>query len=139
MRRLVPILAAGVLVIAASAPPAFAKTLKECRADYSANKDAVKASGQTKKDYLAACKTEPSAAAPSVAPTAAAAPAASIDAAPILTRTKAQCAAEYQANIAAIKANGQSKAAFDADCRSGTEKIPRAAKVAPPADAAAKP
>jgi hypothetical protein len=55
--------------------------------------------------------------------------AASADTAPVLTKTKAQCAAEYTANIKAIKANGQSKAAFDADCRAGTEKIaPAAAK-----------
>ena len=57
--------------------------------------------------------------------------------APVLTRTKAECAAEYRANMAAIKAAGQTKAAFDADCRAGTEKIPAApAKAAP---AAAKP
>jgi hypothetical protein len=48
--------------------------------------------------------------------------------APILTKTKAECAAEYKANIEAIKVNGQSKAAFDADCRAGTEKIKPAAK-----------
>ena len=45
----------------------------------------------------------------------------------ILTKTKAECAAEYKANIEAIKVNGQSKAAFDADCRAGTEKIKPAA------------
>ena len=134
MRRLVPILAAIVLgALAASAPPALAKTAKQCRADYAANKDSLAAGGQTEKDYVAACKTAPKKATP----------AASADGAAVLTKTKAQCAAEYAANIKAIKANGQSKAAFDADCRAGTERIgPAPAPVAaapapappPPAD-----
>ena len=125
MRRLIPVLAAATLgaLLAFSPPPAFAKTAKECRADYAANKDALKAAGQTRKAYVAACKTAPDAA-----------PAASAGAAPVLTKTKAQCAAEYAANIKAIKASGQTRAAFDADCRAGTEKIgpaPAAAASAP--------
>ena len=39
-----------------AAPAAFAKTAAECDADYAANKAAIKASGQTKKDYVAACR-----------------------------------------------------------------------------------
>ena len=160
MRHLVHILAVGAIgaVVAASAPPALAKTTKECRADYVANEDAIKASGQSKKAYIAACKAGPDAAAPDAATTAPAAkapavktPASSADAAPVLTKTKAQCAAEYSANLKAIKAAGQSKAAFDADCRAGTEKIgpapapvaaapaiaaPAAASAAPPAASA---
>jgi hypothetical protein len=57
-----------------------------------------------------------------------AATASSVNEAPILSKTKAECAADYKANIETIKANGQSKAAFDADCRAGTEKIKPAAK-----------
>jgi len=72
------------------------------------------------------------------AATLSAATAASADLAPVLTKTKADCAAEYQANLQAIKAAGQSKAAFDADCRAGTEKIPLAQHPAS-ASAAAKP
>ncbi|MGD0723122.1 MAG: hypothetical protein ABR970_18975 [Roseiarcus sp.] len=65
------------------------------------------------------------------------APPAAAGEAPIVSRTKAECAAEYRANISAIRAAGQTKAAFDADCRAGTEKIPPAP--AKPAPAAAKP
>jgi hypothetical protein len=65
--------------------------------------------------------------------------AASADSTPILTKTKADCAAEYQANLEAIKAAGQSKAAFDADCRAGTEKIPLAHPASASAAAKAKP
>jgi hypothetical protein len=59
----------------------------------------------------------------------------------VITKTKAQCAAEYSAHIEAIKANGQSKAAFDADCRAGTEKLEHkpAPVAAAPAPASAKP
>ncbi|WP_158816716.1 hypothetical protein [Methylocapsa sp. S129] len=130
MRHLGHILAAGAIgaIVAASAP-AFAKTTKECRADYAANKESIKAAGQTEKAYVAACKGGPDAAAPAAAKSAS-----SADSAPVLTKTKAQCAAEYSANLKAIKANGQTKAAFDADCRAGTEKIgpaPAAAAAAP--------
>jgi hypothetical protein len=62
------------------------------------------------------------------------APPAGAGEAPIVSRTKAECAAQYRANVAAIKAAGQTKAAFDADCRAGTERVPPApAKRAPTA------
>jgi hypothetical protein len=38
-------------LIALSSGPAEAKTAKECGEEYTANKNAIKASGQTKKDY----------------------------------------------------------------------------------------
>ena len=68
---------------AASAPTATAaagKSAKDCNDEYAANKDAIKASGQKKKDFIAACRagTEtvpPAAAAPAPAPAAAPAPA----------------------------------------------------------------
>jgi len=96
------ITAVGAL-LAFSSAPAFAKTVAECNADYAANKAAVKASGQTKKDYVAACRTGDAtvAPAPGVAPTPVApAPGA---------KTAAQCNSEYSANKVAIKAGGQTK------------------------------
>jgi hypothetical protein len=69
---------------AAPAPTTTAaagKSAKDCNDEYAANKDAIKASGQKKKDFIAACRagTEtvpPAAAAPAPAPAApAAAPA----------------------------------------------------------------
>jgi hypothetical protein len=60
-------------VVALSSAPGYAKTVKECDAEYTANKAAIKASGQKKADYVAACRA--GAAAP-VATPAAAAPAA---------------------------------------------------------------
>jgi hypothetical protein len=62
----------------APAAPATVKTAKECDAEYSANKAAIKASGTKKKDYVANCRagtTTAAAPAPAPAPTASAAPA----------------------------------------------------------------
>jgi hypothetical protein len=139
---LVHILSAAAIgaALALCASPASAKTAKECRADYAANKDAIKASGQTEKAYIAACRAGGDAAAPgaAAAPAApAAAPAAAAE--PAGGKTAKECAAEYSANKAAIKAV-QKKAAFIADCRAGKETIPEAAApAAAPAPAAAAP
>ena len=62
-----PAAAIGALFAFPSAP-AFAKTVSECNAEYAANKAAIRASKQTKKDFVAACRagteTIPTAAAP---------------------------------------------------------------------------
>ena len=61
-------------LLAVSSASAFAKTAAQCNADYAANKAAIKASGQTKKAYVAACRADttgapPAAAAAPTAPT----------------------------------------------------------------------
>ena len=63
--------AIGAALAFASAP-AFAKTAAQCNADYAANKAAIKASGQTKKAYVAACRADTTGAPPAnaAAPTA---------------------------------------------------------------------
>jgi hypothetical protein len=53
-------------------------------------------------------------------------------------KTAAECNAEYAANKVAIRAGGQTKRAFVAACRSGTETIP-AATTAPATPAAPPP
>jgi hypothetical protein len=54
------------------------KSAKDCNAEYAANKDAIKGSGQKKKDFITACRAEtetiPSAGAAPAAPAATAAP-----------------------------------------------------------------
>lgn len=66
--------AAITLAMALNGAPASAKTVAECNREYAVNKAAIKASGQTKKDYVAACRSGASppagaAAAPEPAPT----------------------------------------------------------------------
>ena len=72
---------------APTATAAAGKSAKECNDEYAANKDAIKASGQKKKDFIAACRagTEtvpPAAAAPAPAPAVAPAAPAPAAAAP---------------------------------------------------------
>jgi hypothetical protein len=124
--------------LALSAAPASAKTVKECNAEYSAQKDALKAAGTKKADFVASCRAEadagaPAAAAPAPAPAAAEAPASG--------KTAKECNAEYSANKDAIKSSGKTKKAFVADCRAGSETVPTAAAPAAPmaAPAAAAP
>ena len=84
MRRSVfQILVAGGIagIMAMSGAAAFAKTVKECDAEYAANKEAIKASGQKKVDYVAACRA--GTAAPVATPAAAPATPASAPAAPV--------------------------------------------------------
>ncbi len=67
-----PLSAAIALAITLTGAPASAKTLAECNREYAADKAAIKASGQTKKDYVAACRSgasPPAATAPSPEPT----------------------------------------------------------------------
>ena len=49
-------LAAIGLVLAFAGAPASAKTVKECDAEYAANKGAIKGSGEKKKDFVDACR-----------------------------------------------------------------------------------
>ena len=139
-RTILGILVAGGIagILAMSAAPSFAKTVKECDDEYAANKAAIKASGQTKRDYVAACRGE-TATAPAAVPAAAPAPAPAAPAAPAAANAKPtkDCDAEYAANKAAIKAGGQTKRDFVAACRSGTEVIPTGSAAAPAAPAPA--
>jgi len=127
------VLAIGTTLIATGSP-AFAKTIKECDAEYAANKDAIKGAGQKKADFVAACRAGneviPGGTATAVP---APAPAPSTTAAPVAGKTAKECGAEYSANKAAIKAVGQKKADFIASCRASNETIPTGAATAPAA------
>jgi hypothetical protein len=125
--------------LALSAAPVSAKTAKECNAEYTAQKDALKAAGTKKKDFVASCRAEADTGAPGAAATPAALPPTATAAAPATVKTAKECNAEYSANKAAIKAGGQTKRDFVASCRTGTETIPTAtapsAPMAAPASA----
>jgi len=127
----VPLSIAAIAVILAFSPNvvmAATKTAKECDAEYAANKDAIKGSGQTKKDFVASCRagTEvvPGGAAAAAPASATVAPAKTAAASGV--KTAKECDAEYSANKDAIKGSGQTKKAFVASCRAGTETIPGA-------------
>jgi hypothetical protein len=77
---------------ASTAAPAATKTTKQCDAEYTANKGAIQASGQKKKDFVAACLAGTEVI-PAAAPTTAVAPAPTTTPAPttkiVPTPTKA--------------------------------------------------
>ncbi|MDX8531724.1 hypothetical protein RFM41_08790 [Mesorhizobium sp. VK25A] len=134
----VPLSIAAIAVILAFSPNAVmaaTKTVKECDAEYAANKDAIKGSGQTKKDFVASCRagSEVVPAGAAAAP-AAVTPAKSTAAGNV--KTAKECDAEYAANKDAIKGSGQTKKDFVASCRSGSEVIPGGAAAAAPATVA---
>ncbi len=135
--HLLSVIALGLSIALANAPTS-AKTVKECDAEYKANKDAIKGSGEKKKDFVEACRTGTETI-PGGAATAPAAPAATPEptAATTGVKTAKECDAEYKANKEAIKASGQRKKDFVAACRAGTETIPTGATPAAPAPSAA--
>ena len=57
MHRLTRVVAAAFSLVsfAVSTGAAHAKTAKECNDEYAANKAALQAAGQTKKDFISAC------------------------------------------------------------------------------------
>lgn len=129
---------AAMLAVSPIAATAATKTAKECDTEYAANKDAIKASGQTKKDFVAACR-----AGSDVVPSggAAAAPAQTTvtPAASGSVKTAKECNAEYAANKDAIKGSGETKKDFIAACRAGTEVVPAGAQTPAAAPQPAKP
>jgi hypothetical protein len=129
------------ITLAGAAPADAQSVMKQCGDQWKAAKAAGTTNGQTWRQFLAQCRANlktagmggaaggpaPAAApaAPAPTSTAAQAPAASTG------KTTAQCDAEYAANKAAIKASHQTKRAFVAACRAGTETIPQGTAAAP--------
>jgi hypothetical protein len=117
-----------VLAVGPNSATAATKTIAECNAEYTANKDAIQGAGQKKADFVTACRagTEviPGGTAKAAVPATGTAPAASSSVANV--KTVKECNAEYAANKAAIQGGGETKANFVAACRAGTETIPTA-------------
>ncbi len=129
-----PLMAAAIAGTIAFAPPAAAKTVKECRAEWTANKAANQAKGVTEKAYVEQCraaddksaakddkaKSTSSAKETKATPTAKD-PKESKDskAAAAGGKTAKECADEWRANKAANQAKGVTEKAYVADCRSG--------------------
>ena len=133
------IVCAAIVGALAFVSPAAAKTAKECRAEWTANKAANQAKGITEKAYVDQCKAGTSAEKSKAAPAAAAAkdktPAKSA-AAPAKKTTK-ECRAEWTANKAANQAKGITEKAYVDQCKAGTAAItppaaPAQTKMAPP-------
>ena len=138
-----PMMCAAIAGVMAFASPAAAKTAKECRAEWTANKAANQAKGITEKAYVDKCKADTSAEKPKAAPAATTAkektPAAKEKTAPKMAapaagekKTVKECEAEWRANKAANQAKGITEKAYVAECREGKAAMtPPAAPAAP--------
>jgi hypothetical protein len=117
---------------------AFAKTAKDCIAEWRADKAGMQARGTTEKAYVEQCKggAEPTAAAPA-APPPLAAPPAPRQATASGTKTAKDCVAEWRADKAGMQARGTTQKAYVEQCRGGS--APAASAPAAPAPTAAAP
>ena len=116
----------GTVVVA----PAMAKTVKECTAEWRADKAGMQARGTTEKAYVDQCKegAAPTAAAPAPATPSAAVPKAG--AGPSTQKSAKDCLAEWRADKVGMQARGMTEKAYVDQCRGGAE--PTIAAPAPP-------
>ena len=95
-----------------------AKTIRACAAEWTANKEALQASGKTRAGFITECRggAETAAAAPATpaAPSTGMTPSATPTAG---RKTVKACDEEWKANKAAIQASGKKKTDFITECR----------------------
>ena len=115
----------------AISPAAFAKTAKECTAEWRADKAGMQARGTTEKVYVAQCRggTAPTAAAPASNPAEAAPPPGPRQATATGSKTAKECTAEWRADKAGMQARGTTEKAYVQQCRGGA--TPAASAPAP--------
>jgi hypothetical protein len=115
---------------------AFAKTAKECKAEWQADKAGMQSRGVTEKAYVAQCKggAEPTAAAPAAKPIEAPAPSHATTGG---SKTAKACKEEWQADKAGMKARGVTQRAYVEQCRGGSTPVAAAPQAPPPAPAPA--
>jgi hypothetical protein len=113
---------------------AFAKTAKDCKAEWQADKAGMQSRGVTQKAYIEQCKdgADPAAAAPSAKPMEAPAQAATAG-----SKTAKACKAEWQADKAGMKARGVTQRAYVEQCRGGLTPVVTAPQATRPAPASA--
>jgi hypothetical protein len=111
-------LACAVIVgLLCSFSTAFAKTAKECTAEWRADKARMQARGVTEKTYVEQCKggAEPTAAGPAQKPAEAAPPQATSTG----SKTAKDCIAEWRADKAGMQARGITQKVYVEQCKAG--------------------
>lgn len=101
---------------------AFAKTAKDCTAEWRADKAGMQARGVTEKAYVAQCRGDatPTASAPAPIPSASAPSTSQRRADTTSTgKTAKDCVAEWRADKAGMKARGVTEKAYVEQCRGG--------------------
>jgi hypothetical protein len=132
------LLIATAIVCTLSLAPAFAKTAKDCTAEWRADKAGMQARGVTEKAYVEQCKggAEPTAAAPPAKPAETAPPPAPRQTTPTGSKTAKDCTAEWRADKAGMQARGVTEKAYVEQCKVGGP-IPNASAPEPKATTAA--
>jgi hypothetical protein len=112
---------AAAVVSSISGVPAFAKTAKECTAEWRADKAGMQARGVTEKAYVEQCKggAEPTAAAPAAKPAETAPQTAPRPATATSSKTAKDCIAEWRADKAGMQARGITEKAYVEQCKEG--------------------
>jgi len=112
---------AAAVVCSISVTPAFAKTAKECTAEWRADKAGMQARGVTERAYVEQCRggAEPSAAAPAAKPAETASPAAPRQTTATGLKTAKDCTAEWRADKAGMQARGVTEKAYVEQCKTG--------------------
>jgi hypothetical protein len=109
---------------------ASAKTAKDCKAEWKADKTGMQSRGVTQKAYIEQCKgAEPAAAAPVAQPVEAPAPTQATTAG---SKTAKACKEEWQADKAGMKARGVTQRAYVEQCRGGSTPVVAAPQAPPP-------
>jgi hypothetical protein len=133
------LLIATAVVCGLAMAPAFAKTAKDCTAEWRADKAGMQARGVTEKSYVEQCKggAEPTAAAPAPKPAEMAPPPAPRQATATGLKTAKDCTAEWRADKVGMQARGVAEKAYVEQCRGGA--APAASAPAPTPTAATPP
>jgi hypothetical protein len=132
-----------IIAVLCSSSTAFAKTAKECTAEWRADKPGMQARGVTEKAYVEQCKLggAPAASAPPPKPSAAMPPSADFSRSTSTSssqKTAKECTAEWRADKAGMQARGVTEKAYVEQCRAGgatpsaTTPEPKPAAAAPP-------
>ena len=114
------VVCAAIMGLISLSSSAYAKTAKECTAEWRADKAGMQARGVTEKAYVEQCKggAEPTAAGPAPKPAAAAPPQARQATSPGSKTAKA-CTAEWRADKAGMQARGITEKAYVEQCKEG--------------------
>lgn len=126
------------LSLALSAP-SFAKTAKDCTAEWRADKAGMQSRGVTEKTYVEQCKgsdSSPAASAPATKPTASATSSSSKSSSTPSGKTAKDCTAEWRADKAGMQARGVTEKSYVEQCKEGGS-IPAATGPTPKPSAAA--
>jgi len=114
-------LMATAIACSLSASTAFAKTAKDCTAEWRADKVGMQARGVAEKAYVEQCKggVEAAATAPSTKPTETTRPTTSRQPAATGSKTAKDCTAEWRADKAGMQARGVTEKDYVEQCRVG--------------------